>query len=56
MQFIREFLPDMVKRNEGHFVSVASVAGFSAIPNASAYVTTKHGIMGEYTEKKPTLC
>lgn len=45
---IREFVPDMVKRNEGHVVAVASVAGFGGITNASMYVATKHGVVGKF--------
>lgn len=43
---IREFLPGMLERNDGHIVAMGSIASFSSIANASMYVATKHGVFG----------
>lgn len=40
------FLPGMLERNIGHIVNVASAAGFTGIPNMSAYVASKWGVIG----------
>lgn len=39
------FLQDMVKRNEGYILNVASSAGFIAGPNLSTYYATKNYIL-----------
>ena len=44
-------LPYMVKRNEGHIINIASLAGKIATPKSSAYAATKN--MGRYM-LKPT--
>ena len=43
---IKEFLPDMIKENEGHIVSIASFAGLFSPPKVVPYSSTKHGIVG----------
>jgi all-trans-retinol dehydrogenase (NAD+) len=43
---IKAFVPDMVKRNEGHIVNIASSAGLLAIPGMGIYSATKHALMG----------
>ncbi|MDD5713007.1 MAG: SDR family oxidoreductase, partial [Smithellaceae bacterium] len=43
---IKAFVPDMVKRNEGHVVNVASSAGMLAIPGMGIYSATKFALMG----------
>jgi all-trans-retinol dehydrogenase (NAD+) len=43
---IKAFAPDMVKRNEGHIVNIASSAGLLAIPGMGMYSATKHALMG----------
>jgi all-trans-retinol dehydrogenase (NAD+) len=43
---IKAFLPDMVKRNDGHLVNIASSAGLLAIPGMGMYSATKHALMG----------
>lgn len=43
---LKAFVPDMVKRNEGHVVNVASSAGLLAIPGMGIYSATKHALMG----------
>ena len=40
---IREFLPDMIKLNKGHVVTIASIAGTVAIPGMSDYSASKFG-------------
>ena len=41
----KQFLPDMVKKNKGHIVTIASVASFAAIPRLVDYAATKAGAM-----------
>ncbi|KAK6348595.1 hypothetical protein TWF718_006383 [Orbilia javanica] len=38
---IKEFLPDIVKKNHGHIVTVASIAGYQAAPQMVDYAATK---------------
>lgn len=42
---VREFLPDMVKQNKGHIVTVASMASFVAVPGIAPYAATKAGAL-----------
>lgn len=42
----RQFLPGMISRRRGHIVNIASIAGRSAFPNGTGYVTTKHAVLG----------
>ncbi|XP_017786304.1 PREDICTED: dehydrogenase/reductase SDR family protein 7-like [Nicrophorus vespilloides] len=37
-------LPSMVKRNQGHIVSISSVQGLIAIPERSSYSASKHAL------------
>ncbi len=43
---IKAFLPDMVKRNHGHLVTIASAAGLLAMAGMGMYSATKHALMG----------
>ncbi|MEN6466949.1 MAG: SDR family NAD(P)-dependent oxidoreductase, partial [Syntrophaceae bacterium] len=43
---IKAFVPDMVRRNEGHIVNISSAAGLLAIPGMGIYSATKFAIMG----------
>jgi NAD(P)-dependent dehydrogenase (short-subunit alcohol dehydrogenase family) len=43
---IRAVLPGMVERDFGRIISIASIAGLKGIPYASAYVASKHAIVG----------
>lgn len=43
---IREFLPDMIKLNHGHIVSIASVAGVVGCPGLAEYSASKFGAFG----------
>jgi all-trans-retinol dehydrogenase (NAD+) len=43
---LKAFVPQMVKRNEGHIVNVASSAGMLAMPGMGFYSATKHALMG----------
>lgn len=38
---VKAFLPDMLKRNHGHLVTIASIAGFSPSPKAADYCASK---------------
>jgi all-trans-retinol dehydrogenase (NAD+) len=40
---IREFLPDMIKLNKGHVVTVCSLAGTVAVPGLGDYCASKFG-------------
>lgn len=42
----KAFLPDMIRKNEGHVVNFASAGGILAIPNLSAYCASKFGVIG----------
>lgn len=42
----RLILPDMMKRNSGHIVFVASAMGIVGVPRMGAYVASKHAIVG----------
>ncbi|MFK4413819.1 MULTISPECIES: SDR family NAD(P)-dependent oxidoreductase [Bacillus] len=43
---MKAVLPYMVKRNEGHIINIASLAGKIATPKSSAYAATKHAVLG----------
>ena len=45
----RLVLPDMMSRNEGHIVNMASVIGLVAMPHMGEYVASKFAIVG-FTE------
>ncbi|CAH0019820.1 unnamed protein product [Clonostachys rhizophaga] len=38
---VQQFLPDMIKNNKGHIVTVASAASFLALPRCSDYSSSK---------------
>lgn len=40
------FVPDMIKRNEGHIVMIASAAGLLGVPGMAVYSATKHAVVG----------
>ncbi len=42
----RAFLPDMVERDAGHVVTVASVAGLGGGPRVADYAASKHAAVG----------
>jgi all-trans-retinol dehydrogenase (NAD+) len=42
----RLILPDMMKRNEGHIVNIASAMGLVAVPRMGEYVASKFAIVG----------
>lgn len=46
MHITTEFLPDMVKRKEGHIVNIASAAGLVSNPKMSVYVASKFSVVG----------
>ncbi len=43
---MRHELPVMLRQGGGSVVNVASIAGVVGFPNASAYVASKHGVVG----------
>jgi NAD(P)-dependent dehydrogenase (short-subunit alcohol dehydrogenase family) len=43
---VQAVLGSMVERKFGRIVAVASIASFKAFPNASAYTTAKHAMLG----------
>jgi len=42
---VKEFMPDMIKKNKGHIVSVASLASFVALAGIADYAATKAGVL-----------
>jgi all-trans-retinol dehydrogenase (NAD+) len=42
----RLILPDMMKRNEGHIVNIASAMGLTGVPRMGEYVASKFAIVG----------
>jgi NADP-dependent 3-hydroxy acid dehydrogenase YdfG len=43
---VRAFLPAMLRRGSGHFVTIGSVAGRAAFPENGAYSASKFGVRG----------
>ncbi len=39
-------LPEMMKRNSGHIVNIASAMGLTGVPRMGEYVASKHAIVG----------
>jgi all-trans-retinol dehydrogenase (NAD+) len=52
---IKEFMPDMVKKNKGHIVGLASMASFVAPPGIVDYAATKAAVMALHEGKPPYL-
>lgn len=46
IQCVKEILPKMVERREGHIINIASQAGKIATPKSSGYAATKHAVLG----------
>ncbi len=44
---VNTFLPDMMKNNEGHIVSMASLQCYTVLRQLGVYAATKHGIKGK---------
>jgi NAD(P)-dependent dehydrogenase (short-subunit alcohol dehydrogenase family) len=42
---VKSFVPRLIKRNEGHVVNTASVAGIINPPGSGAYNVTKHAVV-----------
>jgi len=42
----KAFLPEMMDRNEGHVVNIASAAGLTGVPGASSYSASKFAVVG----------
>ena len=43
---IKEFIDPMIKKNSGHIVSIASVAGINGCPDLVDYCASKYGALG----------
>jgi len=46
MHITLEFLPDMIQRNSGHIVNIASAAGLVGNPKMSVYAASKWAVIG----------
>ncbi|HEU5140539.1 MAG TPA: SDR family oxidoreductase [Bacillales bacterium] len=46
MACTRKVLPQMVDRNSGHIINVASLAGKISTPKSTVYSATKHAVLG----------
>jgi all-trans-retinol dehydrogenase (NAD+) len=46
MHITLEFLPEMIQRNSGHIVSIASAAGLVGNPKMSVYAASKWAVIG----------
>jgi short-subunit dehydrogenase len=46
MMLTHLFLPGMLKRNRGHIVNIASMAGLVGVSCLEAYCASKHGLIG----------
>jgi all-trans-retinol dehydrogenase (NAD+) len=42
----KAFLPDMIKRNQGHIIMMASAAGLIGVGGLAVYCATKHAVVG----------
>ena len=52
---LNALLPDMIKRKSGHVATVASVAGYRGLPNASAYCMSKAALINMAEALRPEL-
>jgi len=43
---VKQFLPEMTRRNSGHIVNIASAAGLLAVPKLADYCATKFAVIG----------
>jgi len=48
MHICKAFLPSFIKRNHGHFIAVASMAGLIGASGMSDYAASKFGCLGFY--------
>ncbi|WP_068672645.1 SDR family oxidoreductase [Oceanobacillus sp. Castelsardo] len=46
MNCTKQVIPNMIDRNTGHIVNIASQAGKLATPKTSGYAATKHAVLG----------
>jgi 3-oxoacyl-[acyl-carrier protein] reductase len=42
----RAVLPDMIRRESGHIINIASLAGRNPVPGGAAYAASKHAVLG----------
>jgi all-trans-retinol dehydrogenase (NAD+) len=43
---VREFLPEMINKNHGHVVTIASIAGWVGVRGLADYCASKFGAVG----------
>lgn len=43
---MKAFLPEMIKNNKGHIVSIASAASYAGCPKIVDYCASKHAVAG----------
>ena len=46
MRLIHLFMPDMIRRGQGHIVNMASIAGWAGTAGLATYTTSKYGLRG----------
>lgn len=46
MWCIRELLPDMIAKGNGHIIMMSSACGLLGVPGLAAYAATKHAVIG----------
>ncbi|MFC0523047.1 SDR family NAD(P)-dependent oxidoreductase [Pontibacillus salicampi] len=46
IQCVKEVLPDMITKQYGHIINIASQAGKISTPKSSGYAATKHAVIG----------
>lgn len=55
LKLSQAILPHFIARNEGHFVTLSSVAGFAGLPYRTAYCASKHAIEGYFASLRTEL-
>lgn len=55
LKLSQAILPHFTARNEGHFVTLSSVAGFAGLPYRTAYCASKHALEGYFASLRTEL-
>jgi all-trans-retinol dehydrogenase (NAD+) len=50
------FLPDLIARQEGHVINIASAASILALPHATSYAASKWAVLGFSDSLREELC